>query len=106
MSLNQFSSRTQSKFRNILNDFIKKTTILKTKKTSSYNLNFEQNFIDNDIYSDDYDFLNDQNSSRSNNENEILDRLEQLRSSLSSFHFFNKKFCIFKQTNSRLIVSS
>ena len=103
MSSNQLSSKTQFKFRNILNDSITKTTTSKTKKTFSYDANFEQNLIDNDIYSNDYDFSDDRDSSRSNNENVILDRLEQSRSSLSSSKFSEKAFRTFKQTNSRAL---
>ena len=97
MPSHQPSSRTQSKSRNILSESTEKITTSKTKKTSSYDPNFEQNLINNDIYSDDYDFLNDRDSSRLNNENEILSRLGQPRSSLSSSQFFNKKFRIFKK---------
>lgn len=103
MSSNQLSFRTQFKFRNILNDSIMKITTSKTKKTFLYNVNFEQNLIDNDIYSNDYDFSDDQDSSRLNNENVILNRLKQSRSSFSSFQFSEKAFCIFKQINSRVL---
>ena len=97
MPSHQPSSRTQSKSRNILSESTEKITTSKTKKTSSYDPNFEQNLIDNDIYPDDYDFLNDRDSSRSNNENEILSRLGQPRSSLSPSQFFNKEFRTFKK---------
>ncbi len=80
-----------------------KITTSKTKKTFLYDVNFEQNLIDNDIYSNDYDFSDDQDSSRLNNKNVILNRLKQSRSSFSSFQFSEKAFCIFKQINSRVL---
>lgn len=86
-----------------MNDFIAKTITSKTKRTFSYDVNFEQILIDNDIYSNDYDFPDDRDSSRSNNENEILVRLKQSRSSLSPSQFSEKVFRIFKQINSRAL---
>lgn len=103
MSSNQLSSRTQSKSRNTLNDSTTKTTTSKTKKTSPYDANFEQNLIDNGIYPDDYDFPDGRDPPRPNNENVILDRLGQPRSSLSPSKFSEKAFRTFKQTNSRAL---
>ncbi len=103
MPSNQSSSRTQSKSRNTLGDSTEKTTTSKTKKTSPYDPNFEQNLIDNGIYPDDYDFPDGRDPPRPNNENEILGRLGQPRSSLSPSQFSNKEFRTFKQTNSRAL---
>ncbi len=72
-------------------------------KTSSYDPNFEQNLIDNSIYPDDYDFSDERDSSRPINENAILDRFRQSRSSLSSSQFSEKAFRSFKQKNSRAL---
>jgi len=99
----QFSSRTFLKFKNILNNCTAKTTISKTKKTFLYNFNFKQNLIDNGIYSDKYKFPNSRNSLRSNNYNEIFERLKKSRLSLLLFQLFDKKFRIFKQINSRVL---
>lgn len=103
MLSNQTSSRTESKSRNTLGDSTAKTTTSKTKKTSPYDPNFEQNLIDNGIYPDDYDFPDDRDPPRPNNENEILSRLQQPRPSLSPSKFSNKEFRTFKQTNSRAL---
>lgn len=103
MPSNQSSSRTQLKSRKTLGDSTAKTTTSKTKKTSPYDPNFEQNLIDNSIYPDDYDFPDGRDPPRPNNENEILDRLRQPRPSLSSFQFPEKAFRGFKQKNSRAL---
>jgi len=103
MPSKQSSSRTQSRSRNTLDNSTARTTTSKTKKTSSYNPNFEQNLIDNSIYPDNYDFLDGRDPSRPNNENEILDKLEQPRASLSPSQFPEKEFCSFKQKNSRAL---
>jgi len=103
MLSDQPSSRTQSKSRNTLGDSTAKTTTSKTKKTSPYDPNFEQNLIDNSIYPDDYDFPDGRDPPRPNNENEILDRLGQPRLSLSPSRFPEKAFRSFKQHNSRAL---
>ena len=103
MPSNQSSSRTQSNSRNILGDSTAKTTTSKTKKTSPYDPNFEQNLIDNRIYPDDYAFPDGRDPSKPDNENEILSRLGQPRPSLSPSQFSNKEFRTFKQTNSRAL---
>jgi len=103
MLSNQSSSRTQSKSRNTLGDSTAKTTTSKTKKTSPYDPNFQQNLVDHSIYPDDYDFPDGRDPPRPNNENEILDRLGQPRPSLSPSRFSNKEFRSFKQTNSRAL---
>ena len=103
MPSNQSSSRTQSKSKGTLGDSTAKTTTSKTKKTSPYDPNFEQNLIDNNIYPDDYDFPDGRSPPRPNNENEILNRLSQPRPSLSPSQFSNKEFRTFKQTNSRAL---
>lgn len=103
MPSNQSSLRTQSKSRNTLDDSTAKTTTLKTKKTSPYDPNFEQNLIDNRIYPDDYDFPDGRDPSRPNNENEILDRFRQPRPSLSPSQFPEGAFRSFKQKNSRAL---
>ena len=102
MPSNQSSSRTQSKSRNALDDSTAKTTT-KTKKTSPYDPNFEQNLVDNSIYPDDYDFPDGRDSSRPINENEILGRFRQPRPSLSPSQFSEKAFRSFKQKNSRAL---
>ncbi|MCJ1402237.1 hypothetical protein MMC11_005457 [Xylographa trunciseda] len=99
----QSSSRIKSKSRNTLGDSTAKTTTSKTKKTSPYDPNFEQNLIDNSIYPDDYDFPDGRDPPRPDNENEILSRLGQPRPSLSPSQFSNKEFRTFKQTNSRAL---
>ncbi|KAL9100361.1 MAG: hypothetical protein Q9163_004252 [Psora crenata] len=103
MPSNQSSSRTKSKSRNTLGDSTAKTTTSKTKKTSPYDPNFEQNLIDNSIYPDDYDFPDGRDPPRPDNENKILIRLGQPRPSLSPSQFSNKEFRTFKQTDSRAL---
>ncbi len=103
MSSNQSRSRNRSKSRNSLGDSTAQTTTSKTKKTSAYDPNFEQNLIDNSIYPDDYDFPDGRDPPRPNNENEILSRLGQPRPSLSPSQFPEKAFRSFKQKNSRAL---
>ncbi|KAL8698699.1 MAG: hypothetical protein Q9201_006434 [Fulgogasparrea decipioides] len=103
MPSDQTSSRTQSKSRNTLGDSTAKTTTLKTKKTSPYDPNFEQNLIDNKIYPDDYDFPDGRDPPRPANEDGILSRLCQPRPSLSPSQFSSKEFRTFKQKNSRAL---
>lgn len=86
-----------------MNDSTTKTTTSKTRKTSPYDANFEQTLIDNGIYPDDYDFPDDRDPPRPDNENEILARLKQPRPSLSPSQFSEKAFRTFKQTNSRAL---
>ena len=103
MPSNQSSSRTQSKSRNTLGDSTAKTTTSKTRKTSPYDPNFEQNLIDTSIYPDDYDFPDGRDPPKPNNENEVLDRLGEPRPSLSPSQFPEKAFRSFKQKNSRAL---
>ena len=103
MPSDQSCPRTQSKSRDTLGDSTAKTTTSKTKKTSPYDPNFEQNLVDNSIYPDDYDFPDGRNPPRPNNEDEILDRLGQPRPSLSPSQFPEKDFRSFKQKNSRAL---
>lgn len=103
MPPNQSRSRTRSKSGNTLGDSTAKTSTSKTKKTSSYDFNFEQNLIDNGIYPDDYDFPDSRDTPRPNNGNEILSRLNQPRPSLSPSQLSNKEFRTFKQKNSRAL---
>ena len=103
MPSNRSSSRTQSKSRNTLDDSTAKTPTSKTKKSSPYDSNFEQNLIDHCIYPNGYDFPDDRDPPRPNNENEILDRLRQPRPSLSPSQFSEKTFRTFQQTNWRAL---
>ncbi|KAL9123877.1 MAG: hypothetical protein Q9217_006736 [Psora testacea] len=103
MPSNQSRSRTQSKSRNTLDNSTAKTTTSKTKKTSPYDPNFEQNLIDNSVYPDDYDFPDGRDPPKPNNENEILDRLGRPRPSLSPSQLPEKAFRSFKQKNSRAL---
>lgn len=66
MLLNYFNSKTK---RNIF-------ATSKTRKNLAYNPNFEQIFINNYIYLDNYNFLNSRDSLQPNNKNEIFDRLK------------------------------
>lgn len=77
-----------------------------TKKSSAYDPNFEQHLIDHGVYPIDYDFPDDREPPRPNNEEEILNRLTQPRPSLSSSHFSHKAFCTFKRTNSRALTET
>ena len=103
MPSNHSTSRTQSKSGNTLGDSTTKTTTSKTKKTSPYDPNFEQNLIDNSIYPDDYDFPDGRDPPRPKNENDIHKRLGQPRPSLSPSQFPEKAFRSFKQKNSRAL---
>ena len=99
----QSSSRTYSKSRNILNNSIARTTISRTKKTSLYNSNFEQNFIDNYIYSSYYNFFDNRVAPKPDNWKNINKRLKKSRLSLSLSCFTGEKFDIFVRTNSRIL---
>jgi len=103
MSSNQSSSRTQSKSRITLGDSTAKTTTSKTKKTSPYDPNFEQNLIDNKIYPSHYDFPDDRVPPKPNNWKDINERLKEPRSSLSPSRFSDEAFDIFVRTNSRAL---
>lgn len=103
MPPDQSSLMTKSKSRNTLGDAAPKTDTSKTKNTSAYDPNFEQNLIDNRIYPDDYEFPDGRDPPRPKNENEIHDRLGQPRSSLSPSRFPEKAFREFKQGNSRVL---
>lgn len=93
MPLNQSSSRIKGST----------SAILKTRKTSTYNLNFEQILIDNHTYSDNYDFPNDWDPSQLNNESEIFDRLKHIRQSLSPSRFSDKAFRNFGRANAQTL---
>ena len=99
----QSDSRTQLKFRNILDNLITKTTISKTKKTSLYNSNFKQNLIDNYIYSSYYNFFDNWISSKLSNWKNINKKLKKSRLSLFLSRFSDKIFDIFIQINSRIL---
>jgi hypothetical protein len=103
MSSNQSSSRTQSKSRNTLGDSTAKTTTSKTKKTSPYDPNFEQNLIDNKTYPSHYDFPDDRVPPKPDNWKDINERLKKPRSSLSPSRFSDEAFDIFVRTNSRAL---
>ncbi len=99
----QFDSRTLLKSRNILDNSITKTTISKTKKTSLYNFNFEQNLIDNYIYSSYYNFLDNRIFSKSSNWKNINKRLKKSRLSLFLSRFSDEIFNTFVRINSRVL---
>jgi len=103
MPSNQSRSRTQSKSRNTLDDSTAKTTTSKTKNTSSYDPNFEQNLIDNKIYPSHYDFPDDRVPPKPNNWKDINERLKEPRSSLSPSRFSDEAFDTFVRTNSRAL---
>ena len=103
MPSNQSSSRTQSKSKNTLGDSTAKTTTSKTKKTSPYDPNFEQNLIDNCIYPSHYDFPNDRVPPKPNNWKDINEMLREPRPSLSPSRFSDKAFDTFVRTSSRAL---
>jgi len=103
MPSNQSGSRTQSKSRNTLDDSTTKTTTSKTKKTSPYDPNFEQNLIDNYIYPSHYDFPDDRVPPKPNNWKDINMRLKEPRLSLSPSRFSDEAFDTFVRTNSRAL---
>jgi len=103
MLSDQPSSRTQSKSRNTLSDSTAKTTTSKTKKTSPYDPNFEQNLIDNKIYPSHYDFPDDRVPPKPNNWKDITERLKEPRLSLSPSRCPEETFDTFVRTNSRAL---
>ena len=103
MPSNQSSSRTQSKSRNTLGDSTGKTTTSKTKKTSPYDPNFEQNLVDNRIYPSHYDFPDDRVPPKPDNWKDINEKLKAPRSSLSPSRFSDDAFDIFVRSNSRAL---
>lgn len=92
MPSRQSSSRTHSK-----------TTTSKTKKTSPYDPNFEQNLIDNHIYPSHYDFPGDRVAPNPDNWKDINERLKESRLSLSPSCFTGEEFDTFVRTNSRAL---
>ena len=103
MPSNRSSSRTETKSRNTLGDSTAKTTTSKTKKTSPYDPNFEQNLIDNKIYPSHYDFPDDRIPPKPNNWNDINERLKEPRLSLSPSRFPDEAFDNFVRTNARAL---
>ena len=103
MPSNQSSSRTESKSRNTLGDSTAKTTTSKTKKTSPYDPNFEQNLIDNKIYPSHYDFPDDRVPPKPNNWKDINEWLKEPRPSLSPSRFPDEVFDRFVRTNARAL---
>ena len=103
MPSNQSGSRTQSKSGNTLGDSTAKTTTSKTKKTSTYDHNFEQNLIDNNLYPSHYDFPDNRVPPKPNNWKEINERLKEPRPSLSPSCFPDEVFDEYVQTNARAL---
>lgn len=103
MPSKQSSSRTQSGSRNTLGDSTARTTTSKTRKTSPYDPNFEQNLIDILTIAFILMIMTLSDPSRPNNENEILDKLGRPRASLSPSQFPEKEFRSFKEKNSRAL---
>ena len=103
MPPSQSTSRTQTKSTNTLGESTGKTSTTKTKKTSPYDPNFEQHLVDHGVYPDDHEFPDGREPQRPSNEEEILDRLAQPRSSLSPSRFSRQSFLDFKQMNSRAL---
>ena len=75
----------------------------KTKKTSLYDPNFEQNLIDNKIYPSYYDFPDDRVPPKPNNWKDINEQLKEPRPSLSPSRFPNEVFEKFVRTNTRAL---
>ncbi|KAI9670729.1 MAG: hypothetical protein M1817_003839 [Caeruleum heppii] len=98
MPSSQSTPRSQSKSTNNPNESTAKTS---HRKSSAYHGDFEQHLVDHGIYPADYDFPDDRDSSRPNNEDEILHRLNQSRSSLSPSRFSDDAFRVFVRTNAR-----
>ena len=103
MPSNGSNTRTESKSRDSLGDSTAKTITSKTKKTSRYDSNFEQNLIDNKIYPSHYDFPNDRVPPKPKNWNDINERLKEPRSSLSPSRFSDEAFDKFVRNNSRAL---
>ncbi|KAI9841528.1 MAG: hypothetical protein M1837_000629 [Sclerophora amabilis] len=100
MPSDQSTSRTKSKSVNTLAESTAKTS---HRKSSAYHRDFEQHLIDHGVYPSHYDFLDDRESQRPKNEEEILDRLALPRPSLSPSRFSNNAFDNFVRTNSRAL---
>lgn len=99
---NKSTSGTQS-IKIGLNDSTTKTTSSKAKTISAYDPNFEQRLIDSGIYPDDFEFLDERDPPKPDNEGEILERLRLPRRSLSPSQFPEKAFRHFKQKYSRAL---
>jgi hypothetical protein len=101
MPSSQSSSKARSKSGHAMNEPNASTS--KTKKTSPYDLNFEQNPIDNHIYPSHCDLPDDRPPPKPDNYNEITERLGEPRASLSPSRFCEENFDRFVRTNSRTL---
>ena len=101
MASSQSSSKARFKSGHALNESNASTS--KTKKTSPYDPNLEQNLIGNYIYSSHCDLPDDRLPPKPDNYNEITERLGQPRASLSLSRFCEETFDSFVPTNSRAL---
>jgi len=106
MQSSQSTSRTQSKSRNTLDDSTAKTSTSKTKKSSPYDPNFEQNLIDHGTYPNRYRHPDGRRPPKPDNWNEINQRMTQPRPSLSPSHFSDGAFDDFVQTNEEALTEA
>ncbi|TWU71214.1 hypothetical protein ED733_000263 [Metarhizium rileyi] len=94
-SITSSSRRTQS---------TKATSVsFKSKRSSAYTKNFEQDLIDNKIYPEGYEHPADRSTPEPNNLDDIIQGLSDPRASLSPSRFSQSAFKSFKQANSRVI---
>jgi hypothetical protein len=75
----------------------------KTRKSSAYDKDFEQHYIDNRIYPEGYEYSDDRQTPEPGDLDELYQRLLQPRSSLSPSRFTPSDFRDFKRTNARVI---
>ena len=95
MNSSQFSSRCRKRSLTFTVDTRPTTDITNTKTTEnskSYSRNFQQKFIDDDVYSNKYKYFDSRVSLKSNNLKEINEILIQSRFFLLPLQFFNKNF--------------
>ncbi|PGH11019.1 hypothetical protein AJ80_07295 [Polytolypa hystricis UAMH7299] len=77
------------------------TTTTRTRTSSTYSRNFQQNLIDHGIYPNRYEYPNDQTPSKPNNWDEIMERLPRRRPSLSPSRFSDRDFEKFSRADAR-----
>ena len=79
-------------------------TLPTTKRSSAYDLNFEQHLIDHGVYPDGYDDAS--NVQEPHNLEEIRARLAVRRALLSPSHFTREAFLDFKTKNNRALTEN
>src|SRR6266487_2077104 len=101
MSTSKSSSRTRTKSKSTLDKSTAKTSTGKSRNTTPYDPNFEQNLIDHGVYPEGYEYLDNRQSPEPNNLEEINRRLAEPRPSLSPSRFSKEACQDFKRKSVR-----